>query len=412
MSFQAEQTQISDEDIDNVLFGEKTPGADTLLGGKKKPEETDEEPEEGQTIVKTKTKAKPAPQPVVAKADELEDDDFLAKAIDGDETPAEEEQLDEEGNPKQVAPKAKPGPKPAPVKKDLPQDAEPDYEAFYDHFVKEGIWGEVELPEGTEWNAETFKQVQALQVSSRFDDLVNKTGPAGKMIIEYESNGGNPANMVDLFKEQRAVQSYDIAEAEGQESFLREYLTAQGNSEKSVDRVVKSLIDQGPEALKEEAEEKKTLWDAQYKAEIAAESNRQALINKKQEEQERNFQKNITQTVTADANLTPKEKRELRDYILNYNQNYGGTQVSQFYTDMVALQQDPANYLELAKFIKGLKNGEYKKKIADATKKEVTAKTFLKIKGGAALKTGGGSGPDLGSDEGSNFLRLLQNKKQ
>lgn len=412
MSFEAQQVTISDEDIDDVLFGDKIPGANNLIGGKKKEDELEDEPTEdpdastdGQVIVKTKKPlARPA-KPAIAKVEDLDDNAFLDTAIGAEDT-----ELDEFGQPKKVDTKAKPGPKPAPIKKDIPQDAEPDYEAFYNHFVKEGIWGEVELPEGTEWNADTFKQIQALQVASRYDDLVNKTGPAGKMIIEYESNGGKPENMVDLFKEQRAVQNYDIVAPEGQESFLREYLAAQGNSEKSVDRVVKSLIDQGPEALKEEAEEKKELWDGQYKAEIEAESNRQAVIKKQREDAERNFQKNITQTVTSDPNLTPKERKELRDYILNYNQSYQGGQVSQFYTDMVALQQDPSNYLELAKFIKGLKNGEYKKKIADATKKEVTAKTFLKIKGGAAL-TGGGGNPDSSSDEGTNFLRLLQNKK-
>jgi hypothetical protein len=388
---------MSDDELENALFGEKTPGADTLIGGKKKPEETNEE--EPEVIVKSKKPARSADLEQ-DKPDELDDDSFLDKTIG-------EEETEEEGTEKI---KAKPGPKPAPVKKSLPTEAEPDYEALYNHFVKEGIWGEVELPEGAEWDAETFKEVQALQVTSRFDDLVNRTGPAGKMIIEYEANGGNPTNMVDLFKEQRAVQNYDVTTAEGQESFLREFYTAQGNSDKSVDRMVKSLVDQGPEVLREESDEKKALWDSQYQAEIETEANRQKLLAKQNEEIERNFQKNITQTVTGDAGMTPKEKRELRDYILNYNQNFNGSQVSQFYTDMVALQKDSANYVELAKFIKGLKNGDYKKKIADDTKKEVTAKTFLKIKGGSTLRSGG-SGLDMNEEEGSNFVRLLQTKK-
>lgn len=406
MTFQAEQIQVSDDDIENVLFGDKTPGADNLIGGKKKPEETEleVEPEDDQVLVTGKKKVKVAAPVAAPKASELNADEFLDQAIGAEDTVEE----DEEGNPIE---KKKPGPKPAAPKAALPDGSEPDYEALYQYFVDKKIWGEVELPEGTEWNEDTFKQVQDLQVVSRYDDLVNKTGPAGKMIIEYENNGGRPETMVDLFKEQRAVQTYDIAEAEGQEAFLREFYAAQGSSEKSVDRVVKSLIDQGPEALKEEADEKKALWDEQYKAEIAAEANRQTVVQKQKEDAEKNFQKNITQAVTSATDLTPKERKELRDYVLNYNQNYGGSLVSQFYADMVVLQQDTGNYLELAKFIKGLKNGDYKKKIADTTKKEVTAKTFLKIKGGAALKQGGGSGPDLGSDEGTNFLRLLGSNK-
>ena len=406
MTFQAEQVQVSDDDIENVLFGDKTPGAETLIGGKKKPEEAEvvDDPEEERVLVTGKKKVKPVEKAVEPKASELNADEFLDQAIGAEEVVEE----DEDGNPIE---KKKPGPKPAAPKATLPDGSEPDYEALYQYFVDKKIWGEVELPEGTEWNEDTFKQVQDLQVVSRYDDLVNKTGPAGKMIIEYEKNGGRPETMVDLFKEQRAVQTYDIADADGQEAFLREFYAAQGSSENSVARVVKSLIDQGPEVLKEEAEEKKALWDEQYKAEIAAEANRQTVVQKQREDVEKNFQKNITQAVTSAADLSPKERKELREYILNYNQNYGGAQVSQFYTDMVALQQDPGNYIELAKFIKGLKNGDYKKKIADTTKKQVTANAFLKIKGGAALKQGGGSGPDLGSDEGTNFLRLLGSNK-
>jgi hypothetical protein len=76
---------------------------------------------------------------------------------------------------------------------------------------------------------------------------------------------------------------------------------------------------------------------------------------------------------------------------------------------MTEIQKDPKNYIELAKFIKGLKTGEYTKKVAEKVQKETSAKSFLKIKNGAALKSSSGN-PDLDRGTGSNFVSLLSKK--
>jgi len=388
MNFASGVSSTNDEDID-VLMGNKTPGADNLLGAK---EETKEE-------ASVKTESKKLPEKVEAPASEEEEADLL---LGGDEEESEEEAPKEKKLPKQE-------PKTQQKKTQINQDMEVDYEAIYQNMVENGIWEEVEVPEGTEWDKETFLEVQKLQAESKYEDLLSKTGSYGKAIIEFEQNGGNPSELLSLFREQRDVRDFDISYAEGQEEFLSAYLQTQGYSEKSIDRTIRSLKDQGGTVLQEEAEEKKGLWDQQYKEEIKARQQEQALYSQEVQKAQKQFHETMVSTITKDGDLTLKERRELQGYILSYDQNFKGQNVSQFYVDMTEIQKDPKNYIELAKFIKGLKTGEYTKKVADKVQKETSAKSFLKIKNGAALKSSSGN-PDFDRGTGSNFVSLLSKK--
>ena len=388
MNFASGVSSTNDEDID-VLMGNKTPGADNLFGAK---EETKEE-------APVKTESKKLPEKVEAPASEEEEADLL---LGGDEEESEEEAPKEKKLPKQE-------PKTQQKKTQINQDMEVDYEAIYQNMVENGIWEEVEVPEGTEWDKETFLEVQKLQAESKYEDLLSKTGSYGKAIIEFEQNGGNPSELLSLFREQRDVRDFDISYSEGQEEFLSAYLQTQGYSEKSIDRTIRSLKDQGGSVLQEEAEEKKGLWDQQYKEEIKARQQEQALYSQEVQKAQKQFHETMVSTITKDGDLTLKERRELQGYILSYDQNFKGQNVSQFYVDMTEIQKDPKNYIELAKFIKGLKTGEYTKKVADKVQKETSAKSFLKIKNGAALKSNSGN-PDFDRGTGSNFVSLLSKK--
>lgn len=404
--FQGGVTSTDDESID-TLFGAKTPGADDIIGGKKEKKDSkvaaaepnagdsnsDEESEEQDTDKLGKGQETPLDKIGKKSSDEIADELF-----------GKEETEDDADKPKI---KAKPAPKAG------APEFEVDYHALYEQLVKDNVFGEVEVPENFVWDADGFKEVQKLQVKSQYDDLLDKTGPYGKAIIDYEKSGGNPGELLSLFREHRTVQEFDISTAEGQEEFLTSYLESQGNSVKSVDRTIKALIDQGEEALKEEAEEKKTLWDNEYKQEIERVQTQQKLEASELERQAREFGKTISDTLTSDTEVTPKERKDLQGYILSYDKRFQGRDVSQFYLDMTDIQKDPTAYVELAKFIRGLKSGDYKKKIADKTKREVSAKTFMKVKNGAALSNRNGGEIDINDgNEGSSFVTLLSNKKK
>lgn len=383
--FTAGVSSTDDAAID-ILFGEKTPGADNLLGAEKK--EDKKIPEKVETT------------PVVEKVDATpaSDEEYLDNLF-GKEEPT----VDAEG--KTIVKEVK-----KPVAK-LQEAQEVNYEAIYNDMVSQGIWEEVDIPEGTDFNKSTFLEIQKLQAKSKYEDLLSNTGTYGKAIIEFEQNGGNPKELLDLFREQRQVQDFDISNSDGQEEFLRAYLEAQGSSEKSIERQIMSFKNQSSEALAEEAAEKKEIWDSQYNEAIEARKNEQVTYAKQMEDAQRNFQKTIVGTLTSDAEATPKEKKELQNYMLNYSHSFQGKQVSQFYVDMAQVQQDPKNYVELAKFIKGLKNGDYVKKVVDKVKKETVAQSFIKIKNGAALRTSGGANPEIDTTKGSTFLSLLNRNK-
>ncbi len=383
--FQSGITSTDDSLIDG-LFGDKNPGADNLLGGEKKEEkkvETSQEPTPGAKKVETNV------EPVNTNTASEEE---VADLLFGE---TKEEVKGSEPSKKETA--------------KLPETAEVNYEAIYNDMVAQGIWEEVEVPEGTEWNKDTFIQIQKLQAESKYDDLLSKTGPYGKAIIEYEQNGGNPGELLNLFREQREIQTFDISDSEGQEVFLRSFLEAQGNSEKSIERTITLLKDQGGTVLQEEAEEKKQIWDEQYKEQIENTKKEQVLLNKQREEAEKNFQKNITTTLQSDTDISLKERKELQNYMLNYTQSFRGKQVSQFYLDMAEIQKDPKNYVELAKFIKGIKTGEYVKKVADKVKKETAVASYIKIKAGAALRNNTGTDPSVSQpDKTSSFISFLK----
>lgn len=388
MPFISGVTSTDDQDVD-LLFGVSTPGADNLLGGSEKKEEKKEE-----------KKSTPVSTDPFATTSINHDED--TNTLLGGEEKEEDETPESKILPKQEVKK--------PVKQEskIPETQEPNYEAIYQEMVGQKLWREVDVPEDVEWTKDTFLQIQKLQTTSQYEDLLDRTGTYGKAIIEFEQNGGNPKELLDLFRDQRDVQEFDITDLDSQEAFLRSYLQAQGNSEKSIERQITALQNQGAEAFQEEAEEKKAIWDAQYKEEIEARKNEQALYSKQVEEAQRKFQSVIENTLTSDSEVTPKERRELQNYMLSYNQPFQGKQVSQFYMDMAEVQKDPANYVELAKFVKGLKTGEYTKKIASTVKKEVAATSFLKIKNNTTIRGTGGESPALNTGKSSSFLDYLK----
>lgn len=399
-----------DDDAMDLLFGAKTPGAAAIAGpqgsnpGVDDLEDPDNSPDGGVIPAKKRVvlEQTPASRAASKSADEVADELFGAEADD-------EAELGEDGQPKKVVPVTKVKPAAAKPAALDPQDV--DFKAYYQMMVDTKVWREVEVPEDAEWNLELIKEIQSLQVSSQHQDLLDRKGPYGKAIIQYEDNGGNPSDLIDLFREQKTIRQYDISSPEGQEEFLTSYYEAQKESTKSIDRIIKGLIAEGGEALAEEAKEKKTLWDEDYNEEIEAKKAQQSLYAKEVADQAKNFNKVMGDTITADPSLTPKERKELGSYILDYSHKYGNQMVNQFYVDAAEIQKDPEAYIELAKFMKGLKDGSYKKKLTDVTKKETNAKTFMKVKNSSALTRRDGGQPDLQiTDNESSFVTYLTGK--
>lgn len=397
-----------DDDAMDVLFGAKTPGAAAIAGPQgNTTEDIATEDTDLETDPNIPAKKRVAIDETPAAKAGTKSADEVADVLFGDEDTTDELEADKS----KPAAKATAKPATTPAKKVL-DSQDVDFKAYYEMMVESKVWGEVDVPDDAEWNLDLIKEIQALQVSSQHQDLLDKKGPYGKAIIKYEDDGGNPSDLIDLFREQRTIRKFDITTAEGQEEFLTSYYEAQKESPKNIDRLIKSLIEEGGEALAEAAQEKKTIWDEDYNEEIESKKVQQAAYAKEIADQAKNFNKIMSDTITADTTLLPKERRELSNYILDYSHKYGNQMVNQFYVDAAEIQKDPAAYIELAKFMKGLKDGSYKKKITDTSKKEVNAKTFMKVKNGSALSRRDGGQPELQqTDNDTSFVTYLTGKK-
>jgi len=224
----------------DLLMGVKTPGADDLLGGKKQEESKDDVPSPLPSTKLTSTT-----ESTSTPTSSEEDTDLLLGG-----TESENDSQETDNNPKLPKPVSK---KVEPKKSTIPETMEVDYQAIYQKMVDENIWEEVEVSENTEWSKETFLEIQKLQAEAKYEDLLSRTGSYGKAIIQFEKDGGNPTELLNLFREQKDIRDFDVSIEENQEEFLGAYYASQGYSEKSIERTIRSLRDQGGTVLQEEA---------------------------------------------------------------------------------------------------------------------------------------------------------------
>ena len=57
------------------------------------------------------------------------------------------------------------------------------------------------------------------------DEVLQSFGPYGREIATFSENGGNPDDLIDIFKEEQRVQGVDITTEDGQKEMVFQYLT-------------------------------------------------------------------------------------------------------------------------------------------------------------------------------------------
>lgn len=259
--------------------------------------------------------------------------------------------------------------------------------------IERGIWREVKDLDTFEWTDENYGELAQAQATwaaeDAFNEMLDQSGDYGKAIFDHIKNGGDPKEIIDLFKEAKRVNNLDITEESGQQSIIREYYSKVMKwSDAKITRFINGAIDN--KALKDEATEIKTLLEEEIKADMEARKQAAADELKQRQEVERNWANSIQGALKAREDLTDKEKRELHQSLLVYNQKLGdGRQVNQFTIDFMKLQSDPQKYIELVRFVQD--PDKYMKKIEKTKEKEAAKKTWEFVKGNAAVTKGGGS---------------------
>ncbi len=77
--------------------------------------------------------------------------------------------------------------------------------------IEKGIWQDFDGRDDLELDEETYAELAVKQdearLTDKFNELVDSTGDYGEAIISHIKNGGNPDEIIDIFKEQKQVGS-------------------------------------------------------------------------------------------------------------------------------------------------------------------------------------------------------------
>ena len=290
-----------------------------------------------------------------------------------------------------------------------------------DYYVESGLWKDFQgRDELTEVDSETFAKLAAAQDSERlqerFNELVDSTGDYGKAIINHIKNGGNPEEVIDLFKEQKELEGFDKTTEQGKLDYIFTYYSEILGLEEDK---IKSLIDNTilkssnkEEALNKELTAVESKFQKYYQGQLDNINKQQEEVKKDNEKKQQVFVDNIKEALAKETFFTDAEKKTIQKSITEFKHKLpNGAIVNDFYVKFAEKQKDPAEYTRLVNFI--LDREGYEAKIAQ---KKETAKTEEKwnfIKGNAGVKktiTPDNRLPENDKDTKLDFSRIFNRK--
>lgn len=259
--------------------------------------------------------------------------------------------------------------------------------------IDKGLWREFEGMEDFEWNDENYAELVVKQaewdIEERFSELLDSTGSYGKAIIGHIQNGGNPEEIIDLFKEAKKIESIDTSTEEGKVSLLTKYYKDLGWKDARIKRTIDAAIDSN--SIDEDVAEAKAEMEEAIKEEVAAKQKAQEDYLKAQKEAEDRFAENITGALRERKDMTPEQKKEIATSLLVYDKKLpNGRIVNQFTLDFAKLQNDPKKYIDLVLFVKD--HDKYIETLSKKEEKKAVKKTWEFVKGNGAAKSSGGGG--------------------
>lgn len=372
MDFKSELTSLSDDVFDQLL-GDATINPSDIIGS--------QPPEE---IVTVTPKNKPTEVPdESSKKDEKIDEEIISPNLEEDLEDLFEDEVIENKNDKPVA---KPDSTPTPS-----VDMSEFFKSQYQGLVDRGLWDELdeESLKDFEWNEENYGQLIELQAEwkaeSKYKDKIESTGDFGKTIFEFIEKGGNPNEVISLFRDLKEYQEIDTSTTEGKIEKLRKYYVERlGWTESKFKRNTDTWIDNG------EIDEEVEFVNSKYKDAIdqeVQEQKRQAeLIKRQQDEARLNFENNIQRTIADRKDISKKEANEILNSLLKYDRTLpDGRKVNEFTVAFMKMQSDLNEYIDFVRYVKN--PSKFKESIKDKVESDTNKKNWNLIKGGAALKT-------------------------
>jgi desulfoferrodoxin (superoxide reductase-like protein) len=218
--------------------------------------------------------------------------------------------------------------------------------------IEQGLWEDFEGRDTTEFDNDTYATLALEQNQRQVDRIVNEvldqTGDYGKAIITHIRQGGNPDEIIDLFKEHKRIEFLGNTDTlEGKSQFVTEYYRKFNNwSEAKAEKYVKGLIES--DSLDSEVDEVKDNYKSIQQEEIKELNAQQAAYEAEQQKKREETKANLTRAIDDNPDLLIDEKKALKDSLFRFNQKLeNGTVVNKFLYKFTALQNDPKDMLTL-----------------------------------------------------------------
>lgn len=285
--------------------------------------------------------------------------------------------------------------------------------------VEKGLFKDFEGREDLKFTEEVYadlveQQIEAI-VNERYDSKKKSAGEYGQAIIDYIEKGGDADEVIDLFKEQRAIQEFDISTDESRKELITKfYKEAHGWKTDKIKKFVDGLI--GEEgALEAEATDIKGKYDLSYKQQLQQLREQQTQLQQEQERRNKAFETNISSTIDKAKDLDDTRKKLIKDSLFKPKKLNDGTIANDMYVKLAQIQTDPNEYIEFTEFVMD-KKGYLKRKQIEFQNTAVDKK-FQFVKGGAAIDKNKGSNhqepenrPDPKKHVGTDFKFALQSR--
>lgn len=272
---------------------------------------------------------------------------------------------------------------------ELDEDAEKTfYKAKVDHLIEKGAFFDFEGRDEFEYTEENYLQLVEKQAEwkaeEKFKDKVERLGDY-KVLIDHLEEGGDPDEIIEIFKESKELNKIDTSTVRGKVEYLRHYYVEElGWTESKFERTAK-LWANDEELLNEEFRDSKAEMDELIQKKIQEKREAQVQFNKQQEELRLNFENSINHAMKEDDELTAQERKEIRDALFKYDKSLpDGRMVNRFTQEFMKIQSNPKDYLDLIK--KVLFKEKVEKVKAQKIETEVTKKIWGSIKNNATVR--------------------------
>lgn len=388
MPFESQIMELNSDQLDQLFESSPntTPNADTLIVGKDNTTELDSK---DPVVTVTQT---PTNSDIPYLTDDLITDDTAPEPT-AEEKAALEAKVIEEAKAKAIA-----DGKPAEEKTEEQEEGDAVDETqvkainevltnTVEFLVKSGKWVDFDGREDLEITQDVYADLAAKQDEYRlgqlYNELLDSTGDYGKAIIAHIKSGGNPDEIIDLFKEQKQLQQIDTTSEAGKQAKIEKYYSdILGWKPERVEKTIKRLITDNE--IESEFSEVENLYDQHYKEELAKTQEKVKQEEAEAKQRQSTFVSNIKNVLKEDTTLSEADKKIIQSTILDFRHKLpNGQKVNDFYIKFAEKQADPKEYIDLVRFVTD--KAGYLKSIQRTEETKANQKAFSFVKNGAAL---------------------------